>query len=66
LGGQDFEHEELGNGGWEISAVDSVDEASAEIRGGVPAVLWTRPVEHGQASCEDQERLGGRWMTAPQ
>jgi hypothetical protein len=31
--------------------VDSTGEASAGIRGGVTAALWTRPVEQGRASC---------------
>jgi hypothetical protein len=43
-------------------AVDSAGEASAEIRGGVPVALWTRPVEHGRASCGRGERRRGAAM----
>jgi hypothetical protein len=44
-----------GNGGGEqYPAVDSASEASAGIRSGVTAALWTRPVEQGASQLWQQ------------
>jgi hypothetical protein len=44
-----------GNGGGEkYPAVDSAGEASAGIRSGVTAALWTRPVEQGASQLWQQ------------